>query len=228
LCGHDHQSAAVGSGAENPGDQLDSSGTAEALVRTVRPTLDGAQIEALTRAGVTVDVSIQSGRWSVLGGTQGGLVMGRTLSMLGVDWAGLGSLDAAALAAGVGTGLTVSVDQGVLTMSVAGDTSPGAVWRAVVEMVTREAAALHDTISGVAGPHSRIVAVGGWCASAMVMDTKRRFLGPVTTAAADEPGTFGAAILAGRAAGHLDPTGRFPESGDAGRRAVTDVLADRP
>ena len=229
LCGHDHQTAAVGSGAENPGDQLDSSGTAEALVRTVHPTLDGDQIEALTRAGVTVDVSIRSGRWSLLGGTQGGLVMGRTLSLLGVDWGGLGTLDAAALAAGDATGLTVSVDQGVLDMNVAGDTSPGAVWRAVVEVVTREAAALHDTISEVTGTHGRIVAAGGWCASEMVMDAKRRFLGPVTTATADEPGTFGAAILAGRAAGHLDPAGRFPEvTGDAAGRAVTDVMGDRP
>ena len=38
LAGHDHQAAVIGAGADGPGDELDSCGTAEALVRTVPPT----------------------------------------------------------------------------------------------------------------------------------------------------------------------------------------------
>ena len=37
VAGHDHQAAVIGAGADGPGDELDSCGTAEALVRTVAP-----------------------------------------------------------------------------------------------------------------------------------------------------------------------------------------------
>jgi sugar (pentulose or hexulose) kinase len=241
LCGHDHQSAAVGCGAERPGDELDSCGTAEALVRTVRPVLGPDEVERLTRAGITVDVSIQPERWSLLGGTQGGLVMQRVLGLLGVDRKGLSALDAAALnaasfdAAGLDTaaldaagldsaGLTVAVADGAVRLSVTGDVTPGRLWRSVVDAVTAEAAELHETISSVVGPPGRIIAAGGWCRSAMVLDAKRRLLGDVTLADVAEPGTFGAAILAARAAGHLAATGRF-ESGAVDK---SDVRADSP
>jgi sugar (pentulose or hexulose) kinase len=225
LCGHDHQSAAVGCGAENPGDELDSCGTAEALVRTVRPVLSPAEVERLTSAGITVDVSIQPERWSLLGGTQGGLVMQRVLGLLGVDRPGLNALDAAALddaALNAAAGLTVVVEDGTVRLSVAGDVTPGRLWRSVVEAVTAEAAGLHETISSVVGPPGRIIATGGWCRSAMVLDAKRRRLGDVTLADVAEPGTFGAATMAARAAGHLSVTGRFElptavdKSGDRG------------
>ena len=232
LCGHDHQSAAVGCGAENPGDELDSCGTAEALVRTVRPELGPDDVERLTTAGITVDVSIQPERWSLLGGTQGGLVMQRVLGLLGVDRKGLSALDDAALAdavpvdavadaavsPGAGAGLTVVVEDGVVRLAVTGDVTPGRVWRSVVDAVTAEAAGLHETISAVVGPPGRIIATGGWCRSAMVLDAKRRLLGDVTLADVAEPGTFGAATLAARAAGHLAATGRF-ESLATGDRA---------
>src|SRR5919201_267171 len=64
LAGHDHQAAALGVGAVLPGDELDSSGTAEALVRTVLPELGAEQLLALARVGVTTDLSIQPHRWS--------------------------------------------------------------------------------------------------------------------------------------------------------------------
>ena len=165
-----------------------------------------------------MDVSVQTGRWSLLGGTQGGLIMGRTLRLLGIDPrrpgpdpGGLGALDAAAIAAGAGpaAGLAVTVVDGTLEFSLTGDVTPAVVWRSVVDAVTREAAALHETITAVVGPHTRIIAAGGWCASAMVLDAKRRFLGDITVTQVDEPGAFGAAIMAARAAGHLGPAGRL-------------------
>ena len=39
VAGHDHQAAVIGAGADGPGDELDSCGTAEALVRTIAPGL---------------------------------------------------------------------------------------------------------------------------------------------------------------------------------------------
>jgi sugar (pentulose or hexulose) kinase len=238
LAGHDHQSAAVGCGAEDAGDELDSSGTAEALVRTVEPRLSPDEVERLTAAGITVDVSIQPGRWSLLGGTQGGLIMARALGLLGIDprrlgldeggfdAGSLGSLDAAAIAveASPAVGLAVTIADGTLEFSITGDVTPAVVWRTVVDAVTREAAGLHETISAVAGPCTRIVAAGGWCASAMVLDAKRRLLGDITLADVDEPGAFGAAILAARAAGHLDPAGRLGPAD--GGPAVGGSMAD--
>ena len=53
VAGHDHQVAAYGLGAATDGALLNSLGTAEALVRTVRP-LAPAQVAALTAAGVSV------------------------------------------------------------------------------------------------------------------------------------------------------------------------------
>jgi sugar (pentulose or hexulose) kinase len=82
---------------------------------------------------------------------------------------------------------------------------PGDLWRAVVETATAEAVRLHDAMSAVTGPHNRIIATGGWCHSAMVMRAKHEGFGDVLVASAPEAGTLGAATIAARAAGHLDP-----------------------
>ncbi len=191
TAGHDHQAAAVGVGAVDIGDELDSSGTAEALVRMVRPDLTPDQLYALARAGITTDVSVQPGRWSLLGGTEGGLAMQRTMEHLGVGRDGLAALDQAALA--------VSGDE--LGSEEALD--PGRIWRAAVEAATDEAAALHAAMTAIAGPPARLVATGGWCNSTMVLDAKRRAFGPLEVSTVAEAGTHGAATLAARAAGAL-------------------------
>ena len=189
TAGHDHQAAAVGVGAVGVGDELDSSGTAEALVRTVLPDLTPDQLLALARGGITTDISIQPGRWSLLGGTEGGLAMQRTLERLGVDRAGMAQLDAAALAA-------PSTPQH-------SNQSPAAAWRAAVESATADAATLHAAMTAVVGPHTRLIATGGWCHSEMVLDAKRRAFGQLQVSQVAEAGTRGAATMAARAAGAL-------------------------
>ena len=99
IAGHDHQAAAVGTGVAGAGDVLDSHGSAEAVLRTVTAGLAAGQVEALAAAGITTDLGVRVGNWSLLGGTQGGLVLRHTLDELGVAWADLADLDAAALAA---------------------------------------------------------------------------------------------------------------------------------
>ena len=99
IAGHDHQAAAVGTGVAGAGDVLDSHGSAEAVLRTVSAGLAPGQVAALAAAGITTDLGVRVGNWSLLGGTQGGLVLRRTLDELGVAWADLAELDAAALAA---------------------------------------------------------------------------------------------------------------------------------
>lgn len=206
LAGHDHQAAALGAGAGGLGDEFDSAGTAEALIRTVPRDLDRNQVLALAQRGITTDVSIQPGRWSLLGGTEGGLAMQRTLTALGVDRDGLADLDARALAARPGSVRITGI--GGAALGIAGITEgvgPGDIWRAVVEGATAQAVQLHRAMTDIVGPHRSLVAAGGWCHSEMVMHTKRSGFGDVTVSAAAEAGTLGAATLAARAAGHLGP-----------------------
>ncbi|WP_460446603.1 FGGY family carbohydrate kinase, partial [Angustibacter aerolatus] len=96
LAGHDHQAAALGARADDAGAELDSAGTAEALVRTIADVPDRADVARLARGGITTDPSIRPGCWTLLGGTEGGLAQNRALDLLGVGPDGLAALDAAA------------------------------------------------------------------------------------------------------------------------------------
>jgi sugar (pentulose or hexulose) kinase len=208
IAGHDHQAAAVGVGV-GAGDVLDSSGTAEAVLRTVAAGLAPEQVGALAAEGITTDLSVRPGCWSLLGGTQGGLAMRRVLGMLGVAWADLAALDAAALAAPSDAGHAGGVriegigTAAVTVVGVRDGVGPGDVWRAAVETATADAADRLAAVERIVGPPRRMVVTGGWTASAMVMDAKRRLLGPLTVADVAEAGTLGAATMAARAAGHL-------------------------
>ncbi len=215
LAGHDHQAAALGAGAGGVDDELDSSGTAEALIRTVPPTLTGEQILSLARHGVTTDVSIQPGSWSLLGGTEGGLAMQRTLSVLGVSRPSLAALDELALQAPSGAVRVGGIGGAALELGRLTDgIGPGHVWRAVVEAATAQAVDLHRAMTDIVGPHRRLVAAGGWCNSAMVMAAKRAGFGDLTVSDVVEAGALGAATLAARAAGHLGPTDVLGSSGE--------------
>ena len=50
VAGHDHQAAVIGADADGPGDELDSCGTAEALVRTIAPGLSPLVVAELAEA----------------------------------------------------------------------------------------------------------------------------------------------------------------------------------
>jgi sugar (pentulose or hexulose) kinase len=184
LAGHDHQAAALGARAVGPGYELDSSGTAEALVRTVPRVPNRADVARLAAAGITTDPSIRPGHWSLLGGTEGGLAQNRALERLGVGPDGLAQLDADAEHAPDG---------------------PGEVWRSVVAAAADEALALHRAMDDVVGPAARVVVAGGWRHSAQVMRAKAARFDHLEVSAVDEAGALGAAVLAARAAGAIGP-----------------------
>ena len=73
VAGHDHQAAVIGAGADGPGDELDSCGTAEALVRTIAPGLSPDVVADLAEAGITTGWHAVADHWCLLGATQGGL-----------------------------------------------------------------------------------------------------------------------------------------------------------
>jgi sugar (pentulose or hexulose) kinase len=211
VVGHDHQAAAVGVGATGEGDEVDSCGTAEAIVRTIPAYLKDRQVSDLAQAGITTDWSIQHGRWSLLAGTEGGLAMQRVLNAIGVDQEGLTELDAAALDSpygrvrieGIGT-------DAVQVHNIVDGVRPGEVWRAVVEATTDEVAELHNSMTDIVGKHHEIIVTGGWSHSAALLAAKRRRLGTLRLSPVYEAGARGAAIYAGRAAGVLKSDGVFP------------------
>jgi sugar (pentulose or hexulose) kinase len=184
LAGHDHQASALGARAVGPGDELDSSGTAEALVRTVPSVPSRADVARLAAVGITTDPSIRQGHWSLLGGTEGGLAQKRALERLGVGLDGLARLDADAEHASDG---------------------PGGVWRAVVAAAADQALELHRAMDDVVGPAARVVVTGGWRHSEEVMRAKAARFDHLEVSAVEEAGALGAAVLAARAVGAIGP-----------------------
>jgi sugar (pentulose or hexulose) kinase len=184
LAGHDHQASALGARAVGSGDELDSSGTAEALVRTVPHVPNRADVARLAAVGITTDPSIRPGHWSLLGGTEGGLAQKRALEKLGVGPDGLTELDADAEYASDG---------------------PGAVWRSVVAAAADQALALHRAMDDVVGPATRVIVTGGWRHSAEVMRAKADRFDHLEVSAVEEAGALGAAVLAARATGAIGP-----------------------
>lgn len=204
LAGHDHQAAALGARAVAPGYELDSSGTAEALVRTVPSVPSRADMARLAADGITTDPSIQPGHWSLLGGTEGGLAQNRVLELLGVGDDGLARLDAAAEQAPVGRVTVAGLGSEALTLGgIAGGVGPGEVWKAVVAVAADAAVALHRAMDDVVGPAERVVVTGGWRHSAEVMRAKAARFDHLEVSAVEEAGALGAATLAARSAGAI-------------------------
>ena len=211
IAGHDHQAAVIGSGAVGDNDELDSCGTAEALLRTVGPDLSDAAIAALTSAGVTVGWHAIRDRWCLLGGTRGGLILQKVMAHLGRHRDGLAELDRAALFARSGAAV-VSLPDGPENPRVEGSGAPGDVWRAATELVTGQARAVSATMSAAAGPHRELVVTGGWSNSTALMSAKAAALGPLWRVGAGEAGARGAALLAGMAVGAYTSYSMMPRS----------------
>ena len=206
LAGHDHQAAALGARAVGPGFELDSSGTAEALVRTVSRMPSRPDAARLATAGITTDPSIEPGHWTLLAGTEGGLAQNRALDLLGIGAHGLAQLDAAASDAPGGRVVVGGLGRDALTLGgLAGGVGPGEVWKAVVAAAADEALALHLAMDDVVGPAVRVVVTGGWRHSAEVLRAKAARFENLEVSAVDEAGALGAATLAARATGAIGP-----------------------
>jgi sugar (pentulose or hexulose) kinase len=212
VAGHDHQAATIGADASGPGDELDSCGTAEALVRTVPAGLvDTASVARLARAGITTGWHVLAERWCLLGGTQGGLALQRVLALLGRTSDGLAELDREALGRNANSLVVRGVDTDDLSISgITNGVGPADLWRAALEAVTVQAEQVHSAMSAVVGHHKALVVTGGWSRSEALLEVKRRVLGPLRNPAVTEAGARGAALLAGVAAGVYTGREQFP------------------
>ena len=208
VAGHDHQVAVIGAGADGAGDELDSCGTAEALIRTVTPGLSPLVIAELAEAGITTGWHAVPEHWCLLGATQGGLVLQRVLALLGKDKDDLAELDPAAIAAAAPHVRVVAPPFGKLDIvGVTDGDGPAQLWRAALEAVTDQAAEIHDAMSTVSGAHRSLVVTGGWSRSRALIEIKRRRFGDLVQPEVTEAGARGAALLGLRAAAAAAPAG---------------------
>lgn len=200
VAGHDHQAAALGLGCYVPGDEFDSCGTAEAILRTTAPGLAEDVVEHLTAQGVTVGWNAVRNHWCLLGATQGGLVLGKVMTALGIDRDRLADLDRAAEGASDVPG-AVTMGPGAGDVAINPNAAPAEVWRAATRAVSAQAARLSGVISEASGARTEVVVAGGWTHSSAFLAAKRADVGTLRLATSKEAGCRGAALLAGLAAG---------------------------
>jgi xylulokinase len=212
--GHDHDCGALALGIVDPGDALNSLGTAEAIFVPLERPLAGT---AAGRMGYAQGVHVAAGRYYVHGGLYtSGACVEWLRDVVGRDTPIESLIDAAAqvppgslgvhfvphlwlanpphddpLARGAFVGLTA-------------DTKQSALFRAVLEGLAYESRLSLETLLGIPGvaPLRRLVAIGGSTRNDLFMRIKAGVLGrDVVVADVPEAVGLGAAILGGLGAG---------------------------
>ncbi|MDQ0867057.1 hypothetical protein [Arthrobacter globiformis] len=192
-------------------------------MRVIEPALSESSLLELTSAGVTAGWSVFEDKWTLLGGTQAGLVLQNALKMLGLDSVDIAHLDAdpsrgtGPLHATIGAGQELSLHGATEATSQAG------IWRAALDAVTRQAMEVHSLMTRAAGAPSRMVVTGGWSQSCGLLQSKERVFGALTVSPAKEAGARGAAFFGGLAAGVYGSVTDFP-SGEAPRPFTNTAL----
>ncbi|MEA2383604.1 MAG: hypothetical protein QOH72_3575 [Solirubrobacteraceae bacterium] len=209
VAGHDHVVAMVGAGATGDDDVLHSAGTAEAFVRNSPAQLSPARVREAVAAGVSVGWHVLPDHWALLSGGELGVPLSGIARMLGVDSREARErVDAAAqaLPATEPTPRLEGLDgTGDLCLRGIGPgTTPAHVWRAAVEASAALGEAALARNDAIAGPHGRIVAVGGGVRGHAVRAAKERRLGPIDWSPVGEATARGAALLGGLAAGAIE------------------------
>ncbi len=211
VAGHDHLVAAVGAGAAADGDQLDSCGTAEALVRTVPGPVTADAVRRLAAAEVTVGRHVLPGRLALLGDTRGGLLLQNVQRLLGFDSSQLASLDEQALRHQSGTvKAALNPDSTVVLAGIGRGASPAHAWYAALEAAAARVSRMDADLRAVVGPPRRVVMIGGWARSVAVRELRRKLWGHIEVAEVGEAGGRGAALLGGCAAGLIPAPAELP------------------
>ena len=214
IAGHDHPVAAVGCGTTGTHEIFDSFGTAEALVRSVEGNLDRDARHRLASAGVNSVHHVLAGRRLLLGGTKAGLLLRRTLDLLGagsgerraeLDEAACALAERAAVAGSAATeGVVVrgaANDDGTLRIEVTSDAvTPAAVWLATLDNGVDEATRCLDLMAAEIGPATAVVVAGGWTRMKSVRRSKTASLPNVRFSDRSQAGAFGATMFAAHAA----------------------------
>jgi len=255
VAGHDHPVAAVGSGAVGPTDVFDSFGTAEAFVRAVDVEIAASARTRLADGGITTGRHVLPDRWALLAGSKAGLLLRRTLELLGsADPDGRDRLDRAAMdrlsdpdrSLGAAVSGADNID-GVLRITVDNDgIGPADLWLAAIDHITAESERLLEAMAAEVGPSTKTVVAGGWTRMSSIRRAKTASLPHVRFSDRSQAGAFGAALFAAHAvdaaavlaaAGNPDavgidepsgPTQEFAAAFAAGRLTTDRVGATAP
>lgn len=211
VAGHDHLVAAAEAGAARPGVVLDSMGTAEAILAVSEQLPPAADRERLARLGLSVSPHVVAGLTSVLAGLKGGFLLARILRMVGgTEDPARADLDARAAARWPQRPNAVTIrgvgmnDQAITVTVEDGELDPALVWLAALWHVSDRAGELLAIIESAGIPATKLVVAGGWTHLASVRASRRSLVKDVAICASDQPGIFGAARLAARAARLID------------------------
>jgi sugar (pentulose or hexulose) kinase len=209
VAGHDHLVSSAACGVLDVDTLYDSMGTAEALVRVLDGVLDRDARARLAAHDINVGRHMLPGRGVMLAGTKTGLLMRRTLQLVGVhDARGRATLDEEVMRLPTGeaeaAGIAVSGatnDDGVLRIQADSDgLSPARLFDAALR---HGSAVLLDVLADMDAenpPATRSVLAGGWARMRSVRRERQRILPSVRISHRAEDTAFGAALVAAYAA----------------------------
>jgi len=208
VAGHDHQTAAYALGAAVDGVLFDSLGTAEALLRTVAAPMPADAVDRLAAADVSTGWGVVPDHLCLLAGIATGISLERIGALIGAPTPAarieLGRRSLATDRHATAMRLSASY-QGLTLHDVDDEAEPALLWRVAVEDLTAECDRILAAINAEVGAHDEVVVAGGWLHNPMVRATKARQYGDFRTSELAEPGSVGAAELAGIAAGVIAP-----------------------
>lgn len=207
IAGHDHLVSAAAHGPLPPHRYHVSMGTAEVLLREVETPLD---FDSRTRLGdylINCVRHVVPGRHVLVAGVKTGLLMRRTLDLLGVttpsaraalDDAVLALADDALRRSGVTAGGSRN-DDGRLTLAVQGDgATPAHVFAAVLEHGNDEVLRLISAIDREIPPATSSLLTGGWTGMECVRRARAAILPHPEFSTRSQDTAYGAAQFAAR------------------------------
>ncbi|MFB2556958.1 FGGY-family carbohydrate kinase [Herbiconiux liangxiaofengii] len=208
VAGHDHLVSAVSTG-EFPDDRYHvSMGTAEVLLRVLDAPLPFEARDRLADWLINCVRHVVPGKWVLVAGVKTGLLMRRTLQLVGVnDRAGRDALDAAVMEQpyeGVLQPGDVEVtgarnDDGVLHLTVRADgAGPADLFSAVLRHGNDELALLVQAMDREVPPATSALLTGGWAGMRSVQRARAEVLAGVRVSDRSQDTAYGAAVFASR------------------------------
>lgn len=241
VAGHDHLVSAVSTG-EFPDDRYHvSMGTAEVLLRVLDAPLPFEARERLADWLINCVRHVVPGKWVLVAGVKTGLLMRRTLQLVGVnDRAGRDALDAAVMEQpyeGVLQAGDVQVsgarnDDGVLRLVVQADgAGPADLFGAVLRHGNDELALLVEAMDREVPPATSALLTGGWASMRSVQRARAEVLAGVRVSDRSQDTAYGAAVFASRLLTAGSPTTtahRTTAHSTPASPTTTDARAHRP
>ncbi|MGK9148954.1 hypothetical protein KXS11_15090 [Plantibacter flavus] len=206
VAGHDHLVSAVSTGSFPAERYHVSMGTAEVLLRRLDEPLPFDARERLAEVFINCVRHVVPGTWVLVAGVKTGLLMRRTLQLVGVtERAGRDRLDDAVMALPV-EGLLADGDivvagarndDGVLRLTVRADgAEPAELFGAVLRHGNDELRVLIEAMDREVEPATSALLTGGWAGMRSVQRARAEVLPGVQVSDRSQDTAYGAAVFA--------------------------------